>query len=103
MMWEQMGGMGAIGWFWMVLGVVFMVALLVLIVLAAVWLARSAGGDGPASRLGPAGASPTGGSPREALDLRYARGEISREEYQQVRRDLADVGARRTEPTAREG
>jgi uncharacterized membrane protein len=27
-------------------------------------------------------------SAREILDRRYARGEISREEYQQVRRDL---------------
>lgn len=100
MMWDGMAGMGAIGWLWMLLGVVFVVALLVLIVLTAVWLVRSAGGDGTAPQVGPPGASSAAGSPREALDLRYARGEISREEHQQALRDLADPGARRRGPTA---
>lgn len=34
------------------------------------------------------GPSESGQRPREILEARYARGEISREEYEQVRRDL---------------
>ncbi len=35
-----------------------------------------------------AGSAPSGQTPLEILKARYARGEISREEYDQVRRDL---------------
>ena len=35
------------------------------------------------------GPAPTGQTPPEILKARYARGEISREEYEQMRRDLA--------------
>jgi putative membrane protein len=34
------------------------------------------------------GPSESGQTPREILEARYARGEISREEYEQMRRDL---------------
>lgn len=37
------------------------------------------------NQSGPGG---SGQTPREILEARYARGEISREEYEQVRRDL---------------
>ena len=36
-----------------------------------------------------AGPAQTDQTPLEILDARYARGEITREEYEQVRRDLA--------------
>lgn len=39
-----------------------------------------------ANQTGPA---QTGQTPSEILDARYARGEITREEYEQTRRDLA--------------
>lgn len=85
-MWDGMGGVGLIP---MLVWIVFSVGILVLMVLAVVWLARSIGSSGDASR----GASSPGGAPtsaREALDLRYARGEIGRDEYLQARRDLED-------------
>lgn len=84
-MWN--GGMGGLAWLWMLFGVVFVLALLVLVVVAVVWLARDFGGSGRV-QAGPSANRAAPGSARETLDLRYARGEISREDYQQARRDL---------------
>ncbi len=85
MMWN--GGMSSFGWLWMLFGALFMVALLVLVVVAVVWLTRGLGGSDQA-RATPSPDRAATGSARDALDLRYARGEISRDEYQQARRDL---------------
>lgn len=83
-MWDGM--MGGAGWLWMLLWGLLSTALLVLIVVAVVWLVRSlASGSGRQKRVE---GTPPGGSAREALDLRYARGELSREQYLQARRDL---------------
>jgi putative membrane protein len=67
---------GGFMWFW----AIFSVVLLALLVVGAIWLARtltrpssSPGGPGPA---------------RAELDLRYARGELDREEYLQRRAEL---------------
>ena len=88
-MWDHMPGTDMMpGGLFASLWVVFSIALLVLVVLAVVWLARSLGGGrdrrGPADTAGDRSAD----SARETLDLRYARGEIGREEYLQARRDL---------------
>ena len=40
------------------------------------------------NQAGQAGPAQTGQTPLEILKARYARGEISREEYDQMRRDL---------------
>jgi putative membrane protein len=69
------------------LGVLFSIALLLLVILAVVWLARNLGSDGGQRRATPPEASRQGAA-REVLDMRYARGEIGREEYLQARRDL---------------
>lgn len=89
-MWD---GMPAVGLLMALLWFFISIAVLVLIVLAVVWLARNVGSGGGGSagagyRTG-GGHTPTGGA-REALDLRYARGEIDREAYLQARRDLGD-------------
>jgi putative membrane protein len=70
------GMMGGFMWFW----AIFMVVVLALLVAGAIWLARTLTRP----------ASPTGGpSPaRTELDLRYARGDLTREEYLQRRADL---------------
>lgn len=74
------GGPGAIGW------TVF--ALQLLLVLGIAWLVASTllnrAGRRPAVAAGPAAA----GGPLEALQLRYARGELARDEYLQARADL---------------
>lgn len=93
MMWDGMGGgMGGLGWLWMLPGSVFMLGLVVLVVLATIWLLRALSDRGPER---PSSARPPamGASPREVLDLRYARGEMNRDEYQQARRDLDPEGS----------
>lgn len=93
MMWDGMaGGMGGLGWLWMLPGVVFMLGLVVLVVLATAWLLRDLTDREP-QRPSSARTPALGTSPREALDLRYARGEINRDEYQQTRRDLDPDGS----------
>jgi putative membrane protein len=73
------GMMGGFMWFW----AIFMVVVLALLVAGAIWLARTL--TRPSSAPGgPAGPSPA----RAELDLRYARGDLTREEYLQRRADL---------------
>jgi putative membrane protein len=87
---QLMGGMGGdmmdgrmmgdgFMWFW----AIFWVVVLALLVAGAIWLARTL--THPSSPPGgPAGPSPA----RTELDLRYARGDLTREEYLQRRADL---------------
>ena len=73
------GMMGGFEWFW----AIFMVVVLALLVAGAIWLARTL--TRPSSPPGgPAGPNPA----RTELDLRYARGDLTREEYLQRRADL---------------
>jgi len=71
------GGMmgGAFMWFW----VLFAVVVLALLVVGVVWLVRTLAGPGPGGSTSTA---------RQELDLRYARGDLTREEYLQRRSDL---------------
>jgi putative membrane protein len=70
----MMGGC-AFMWFW----ALFAVLVLALLVVGVVWLVRTLAGPGPSGSTSAA---------RQELDLRYARGELTREEYQQRRADL---------------
>ena len=79
---QMMNGMGGnmmgggFMWFW----AVFWVVVLALLVAGAIWLARTlTRPSNSPSGLGPA---------RAELDLRYARGELTREEYLERRADL---------------
>jgi putative membrane protein len=88
---QLMGGMGGdmmdgrmmgdgFMWFW----AIFWVVVLALLVAGAIWLARTlTRPPNPPSGPGPA---------RAELDLRYARGELDREEYLQRRADLEGTG-----------
>jgi putative membrane protein len=72
------------GWGWggMILGPLFMLAVLALFVALIVALVRWLSGD-----RGPSAGSVR--TARDVLDERYARGEIEREEYLKRRQDLA--------------
>jgi putative membrane protein len=72
--WNMMGG--GFLWFW----AIFWVVVLALLVVGAIWLARTLTRP-PSPPSGP-------GSARAELDLRYARGELDREDYLQRRADL---------------
>jgi putative membrane protein len=74
------GMMGGWGWFGMIVGTLFALSFLVLIGLLIVALARYLGG-----------ASRSAGREESPLDLlmrRYARGEITRDDYQRMRQEL---------------
>jgi putative membrane protein len=89
-MWAHMSWNGMMGGWGGLLALVWLalsIAVLIIVLLGAVWLARSLGANrGPAGGGTPAPSGPP--SARDVLDVRYARGEISREEYLQARKDL---------------
>jgi putative membrane protein len=70
------------GGLWFLVALLMQVAVLVLVVLGIIWLIR---------RLGLDRAGPSNGRARSAVDeleLRYARGEVDRSTYLQMRDDL---------------
>ena len=81
-------GYGTFGLIGMILNLVITVGLIVGIVLLVVWLVRrlDAGGGALPTAQKP-GYSPV--SPREILQTRYARGEITRDQYQHMLSDLS--------------
>jgi putative membrane protein len=64
---------------WMLFSLVFWILVIVGIVLLVVWVVQKAVGGG---------AGGTEGSVLEILKKRYARGEISKEEFEEKKRDL---------------
>jgi len=81
----MMGGSGYVG---MILNLVITIGVIVGIVLLVAWLIRRVGAEGgaiSASQRTAAGQL----SPREILQARYARGDITREQYQQILSDLS--------------
>ena len=77
-------GFGAFGWIGMILNWVITIGLIIGVVLLIAWLVKRTDRDGQAAK-----AAPTTASPREIAQIRYARGEITREQYQQL---VADLG-----------
>ncbi|HEX9533529.1 MAG TPA: SHOCT domain-containing protein [bacterium] len=83
-MWGMNGGMGA-GWMVAMMGVNLLigVGLLALVIVGVVagirWLSRIAGGYGNSPRSDPA---------LDVLRERYAKGEIGRDEFERMRRDV---------------
>jgi putative membrane protein len=76
------GGMSAMAWFW----AVFAIVLLLLAVAGGIALIRALTRQ-PTTPSTPPGLPPANPA-RTELDLRYARGEVDREEYLQRRGDL---------------
>jgi len=82
------GGMGGLGLLGGLLSTLLIVALLVGLVFLGIWLWRRFGAsEGVGSWTQPQGTrQPTA---HEILQTRYARGELTREEYQSMLQDLA--------------
>lgn len=77
----MMGGWG--GWAWPVMGIVpllFLAALIAVVVLLVRYTAGASGGPQAMERRSPG---------LDALEERYARGEINRDEYLQKKKDIA--------------
>lgn len=81
----MMFGHGGFGWFGMVIGWVIVLAAIVGLVWLAITLIRRAEDRDPQPKT----QEQAGLNPREIAAMRYAKGEISREEYQQILSDLA--------------
>lgn len=81
--WGSVGNFGVWGWVGFILNLVIWVGLLVGLILLVVWAARRA-------RVSAATGVSTGGQPtaKEILQARYVRGEINREQYQQMLDDV---------------
>lgn len=67
-------------------GGLLMVVFWIVLIVGAVWLAR---GLFPSGQQPPASSSRSEASADEILKQRYARGEITKEQYEQMRRDLS--------------
>jgi putative membrane protein len=65
------------------IGLLFMVLFWGGLILGGIWLVRTLFDNSPGTSI-----SPRQPSAREILDQRYARGEISREEYELIKADL---------------
>lgn len=77
---------GGFGWIGMILGGIFWLAVLVGLVLLVVWgIKRVSSGSGMTNS---SGSSQAVASPKEILQARYARGEITREQYTEMLSDL---------------
>jgi putative membrane protein len=76
----MMGGWG-MGWFGMIFMIVFWGAIIAGIVLLIRWLVQTTGSRGQ-SGVG------TGSKAMDILEERYARGEISRDEFESMKKDI---------------
>ncbi len=72
----------------MMLGGLFSVVLLVIIIGVAIWLIATVarGGSSGVQQWHPS--APAGQAPLDILQVRYAKGEITKEQYEQMKRDL---------------
>jgi putative membrane protein len=70
-----------------IFGWLITIGLIAALALLAIWLIRRTGGRTTADIAG--NIPSPGGSAREVLQLRYAKGEITREQYLQIKNDLS--------------
>jgi putative membrane protein len=77
-------GYGGIGWIGMLLGAIISIGVLIGLVLLVVWAVRKTSGN---NNL-PVSQNLAGQSARDIAQARYAKGEITRDEYQQLLSDL---------------
>lgn len=80
----MMGGFGGYGWIGMILNLVITLGVIIGLVLLVVWAVRRTS----TNNAQPGSQNLIGQSARDIAQARYAKGEISREEYQQILSDL---------------
>ena len=77
-------GFGGMGWIGMLLGLIITVGVVVGLIILFVWIIRRTSGN----TIQPDSNQPSGQSGRDIAQARYAKGEISRDEFQQILSDL---------------
>jgi putative membrane protein len=78
------GGFGSFGLIGMILSLVITIGVIIGLVLLVVWAVRRMSGN----PVQPGSQNLAGQSARDIAQVRFAKGEISREEYQQILSDL---------------
>ena len=86
MMWgwpNMMGGFfgGAMGWIGMILGFIFFILIIIGVIFLIVWIVKRATHSGIEDK--------TGSKALEVLKERYAKGEITKEQYESMKKDLS--------------
>jgi uncharacterized membrane protein len=98
-MWLQTGTYSLNGLYWLIVAIVILIIAVIALIVAATALARagaarragtaySRGAPGESGAPGPGPNDPNAPESFRMLDERYAKGEISREEYMQRQADL---------------
>ncbi|MGM0365011.1 MAG: SHOCT domain-containing protein [Actinomycetota bacterium] len=80
MMWGWPTMMGGLGWIGIILGFIFFILIIIGIVLLIVWLIKRTTYPGTEPK--------TKNKALEVIKERYARGEISKEQYESIKKDL---------------
>ncbi|MHA2427675.1 MAG: SHOCT domain-containing protein [Candidatus Hermodarchaeia archaeon] len=84
------GGYGTFGWIGFILNLVITLGVIIGVILLIVWAVRRRSNNGQVLSTVGSIDGPIS-SPREILNTRYARGEITREQYKEMIADL-DLG-----------
>lgn len=79
--------MGGIGWWWQVLIVLFWLLVIAGVVLLVIWVVRQTSGAGHGAAHQPP-LQPTKDEACEIARIRYAKGEITKEQYEELCRTL---------------
>ena len=82
-------GLGNFSWVGLILNLIILVGLIIGAVLLAIWLIKRMGEAG-GTRMVSLEKSQGAISPQEILQARYARGEITRQQYREMMEDLCD-------------
>jgi putative membrane protein len=82
-------GFGPYGWIWMIVSAIFWLAVIGGLVWLIVWAVRRSGTSQSNSYSQSGQSVLPGQSAKEIAQMRYARGEITREQYQQLLEDLS--------------
>ena len=82
----MMGGFGSYGWIGMILNLVITVGFIIGLVLLVVWAVRRASGNSTQTGQVNTGSQ----SAKDIVQIRYAKGEISRDEYQHIISELGN-------------
>ena len=81
--------MGGTGFSFGLIGLLLNLVIIVGIVMLIIWAVRQFSGNGQdSSQMGQQNNRPDGETPREIVEKRYAGGEITREQYQEMLSDL---------------
>lgn len=76
------GSCGSIGWIGMILGIIFFIAIIVGVILLIVWIVKRTTHSTTEPK--------TDIKALEVLKERYAKGEITKEQYEDIKKDLLD-------------